>query len=165
MNNKLAPIDSSEAVATGESAQPANAVTVLLVSPCEEDQIELRHIFSHSNWRLRSVRTRGKGLELVRRDAIGVVICERDLPDGSWKDVLDEAATLPRPPLVIVASRLADGLLWAEVLNLGGYDVLLKPFDQKEVVWSVSLAWRHWSAHLNGPQRALAPASRRLGAA
>jgi len=37
------------------------------------------------------------------------------------------------PPLLIVASRLADERLWAEVLNLGGYDVLLKPFEPAEL--------------------------------
>jgi DNA-binding response OmpR family regulator len=35
---------------------------------------------------------------------------------------------------------LADEALWAEVLNLGGYDVLTKPFDPKEVHHAVSMA-------------------------
>jgi hypothetical protein len=34
--------------------------------------------------------------------------------------------------------------LWAEVLNLGGYDVLLKPFDRAEVVRVAGMAWRCW---------------------
>ena len=75
-----------------------------------------------------------------------VVICERDLPFGSWKDLLQEIQTLPDPPLLIVTSRLADEGLWAEALNLGAYDVLAKPFDRKEVTRVVSLAWRWWSS-------------------
>jgi len=45
------------------------------------------------------------------------------------------------PPL-IVAHRLADEYLWAEVLNLGGYDLLATPFDQKQVLYAVSAACR-----------------------
>jgi DNA-binding response OmpR family regulator len=66
-----------------------------------------------------------------------VLICESNLSDGSWRDVLSGlAAEAAAPPLILV-SRLADDHLWAEVLNLGGYDVLSKPFDAREVLWSV----------------------------
>jgi hypothetical protein len=34
--------------------------------------------------------------------------------------------------------------MWAEVLNLGGYDVLPEPFDGSEVIRILSLAWLHW---------------------
>ncbi len=56
-----------------------------------------------------------------------VVICESSLPDGDWKDLLDKT------PRLIVTSPAADEALWAEVLNLGGYDVLAQPFDEQEV--------------------------------
>jgi DNA-binding response OmpR family regulator len=36
---------------------------------------------------------------------------------------------------------LADDHLWAEVLNLGGYDVLAKPFDGCELFRALSSAW------------------------
>jgi DNA-binding NtrC family response regulator len=45
------------------------------------------------------------------------------------------------PPNLIVTSRLADDELWAEVLNLGGYDVLAQPFDPQEVYRIVFQAW------------------------
>jgi len=38
-------------------------------------------------------------------------------------------------PKFVVASQRADGRLWAEVLNLGGYDLLMKPLDADEVAW------------------------------
>ena len=45
------------------------------------------------------------------------------------------------PPQLIVADRLADDALWAEVLNLGGYDLLMTPFEPEEVLRVVSMAW------------------------
>ena len=62
-----------------------------------------------------------------------IVISEPELPDGSWRDILAASQDLPVPPPVIVASRLADERLWAEVLNLGGYDLVAKPLDTREV--------------------------------
>lgn len=71
-----------------------------------------------------------------------VVVCERDLRPGSWKDVLEQAVILPDPPSVVVSSRLADERLWAEALNLGAYDVLAKPFDRMETMRALDAAWR-----------------------
>ena len=48
---------------------------------------------------------------------------------------------LIRPALIVVA-RVGDERLWAEVLNLGGYDVLAKPLDPAEVDYVISAACR-----------------------
>ena len=45
--------------------------------------------------------------------------------------------------LMLVVSRHADERLWAEVLNLGGFDVLALPFDRDELRWALSSALRH----------------------
>lgn len=81
---------------------------------------------------------------MLRQGRVPVVICERDLPDGDWKVILSAVKRLEKAPLLIVCSRLADEFLWAEVLNLGGWDVLAKPFDAREVTWSVGLAVQEW---------------------
>jgi DNA-binding response OmpR family regulator len=41
---------------------------------------------------------------------------------------------------------LADERLWAEVLNLGAYDLLAKPFDVREVLHAVTTACRRREA-------------------
>jgi hypothetical protein len=87
------------------------------------------------------VSTCREGLAYLRGNDTPVVICERDLADGNWKLVLNGFDGLPMPPNLIVTSRLADDELWAEVLNLGGYDVLAQPFDTEEVYRIVFLAW------------------------
>jgi hypothetical protein len=46
---------------------------------------------------------------------------------------------MPIPPQLIVADRLARDGLWAEVLNLGCYDLLMTPFKPKfQLVLSAS---------------------------
>jgi DNA-binding NtrC family response regulator len=75
------------------------------------------------------------------KNSVSAIICEERLPDGTWLDVLDSVAKeSPLPPLLIVASRVADAALWGSVLNVGGYDLLAKPFDETEVRWVLESA-------------------------
>ncbi|HEX8984206.1 MAG TPA: response regulator [Bryobacteraceae bacterium] len=120
------------------------SASVLAVSPAEDDRILLEHVFSHSNWRFEHVRTCREALETLAGSGVSVVICGTELPDGTWRDLLDALNRQPAPPRLIVASSIADDRLWAEVLDVGGYDVLGKPFDSREVIRVVSLAWRQW---------------------
>jgi len=123
-------------------------VAVLAVSPRAEDHTCLYGIFSHSNWRIATVSTREEAVQFLRTNRMAVVLCESRLPDGTWKDMLEALRLLPIPPLLVVASSEADDNLWAEVLNLGAYDVLSKPFDRAEVTRIISLAWLHWKDQL-----------------
>ena len=91
------------------------------------------------------------------------MVCESNLPDGSWKDVIDRTARAANPPAVIVTSRLADDRLWSEVLNRGGYNVLLKPFRALEVLRDVNLAWQDWVSRVQRVVRGRKP--KVLGAA
>jgi DNA-binding response OmpR family regulator len=131
-------------------------VAVLAVSALEDDHLILGHIFSHSNWALRSARNCRAALEAMRRQPVSVVICDRELPDGGWKDLLAALPDGANAPVLIVSSHSADDYLWAEVLNLGGGDVLAKPFEAKEVVWAVSMAWNDWRSR-GGAFRAAEP--------
>ncbi|MCL4402741.1 MAG: response regulator [Acidobacteria bacterium] len=128
-------------------------VTVLAVSPLEEDSRCLEHVFSHSKWEMHRVRTCHEALALLRQMEIPVIVCERSLPDGDWKQILAEASVQPTPPRIIVTSQFADDLLWTEVLDMGGYDVLGKPFDSREVVRVISLAWRQWKHEVESSRK------------
>ena len=138
-----------------ESApQPERAVTVLEVSPFESDHAALQQIFSHSNWRLHISRTCAEAIQFLKRKLIPVVLCERDLPDGSWRDIVERTAQSSNPPAVIVSSRLADDSLWSEVLNSGGFNVLAKPYREAEVFRDVSLAWLNWKSRADRVRQA-----------
>jgi len=76
------------------------------------------------------------------RDRVPLIFCERDLPDGNWRDILSHLAELTDAPALVVTSKFADEYLWSEVLNLGGFDVLAKPFRELEVKHVVAGALR-----------------------
>jgi PleD family two-component response regulator len=106
---------------------------ILSISSAPEDHNTLRDILNDSPWQIVRSRTCKEAIARLCRQHIPVVICDSDLPDGTWRDVLNRINTLTHRPVLIVTSRLADDYLWAEVLNLGGYNVLAKPFRESEV--------------------------------
>jgi DNA-binding NtrC family response regulator len=77
-----------------------------------------------------SVRQARAQLQVQAYDA---VLTEAALSDGNWLDVLHLVRESPREMAVIVTDPKADTRLWAEVLNLGAYDLLTQPFDETEV--------------------------------
>ena len=127
---------------------------VLLISPDPEDAVFMREVVSTLGFRLEAASDR-HGAELaLRRDVFGVVIAERDLHDGDWRDVLSCLERYSYNPLLIVVSRLADERLWAEVLNRCGFDVLAKPFAHEEAIRVIGHALNTWNQRFGKQQRA-----------
>src|SRR6516165_7439736 len=119
--------------------------SILIVSghPCDRHWLvqELRTF----GWTCGIAETVGAALDaLGGADATFLVICEQSLPDGDWRDLLIRTTGDTGQPLLIATSTHADDRLWVEVLNLGGFDVLMKPFDRIELCRVMQMALRHW---------------------
>jgi DNA-binding response OmpR family regulator len=123
---------------------PARKVTTLFVSSLDSDHAALKNIFSRSNWNAYSAFTCKEAVALLDCESIPVVICDRDLPDGDWRLLLEKTGNMATPPRVIVSSREVNERLWADVLQMGGYDLLAMPWNAREVLRVIALAWRSW---------------------
>ncbi|MEZ5352501.1 MAG: response regulator [Bryobacteraceae bacterium] len=130
----------------GVLARPA--IRVLVVTDRCGDFERLVAVLAGSRWEACCARSVAEATDLLRKEgAAGVILCERRLPDGTWRDVLNAAGHQSDSPRVIVMSRTADDELWNDVLAGGGYDVVPIPFDSREIFRVVTLAWNHWAAH------------------
>ena len=116
---------------------------VLFVSPNDEDHRALIHILRPAGWSLDSAFSCAEAISSLETESVPVVIVERDLPDGNWKTLHNRLTQMPLPPKLIVTCRPADAHLRAEVLNLGGFDVLAQPFCAREVLRSINSACSH----------------------
>jgi DNA-binding response OmpR family regulator len=103
------------------------------VSGSAEDHSILREITSGSRWKVHEATCCRDAIDQLERADRCIIFCARELEDGSWKDILDHLKLTAAPSMLVVTSSRADDDLWAEVLNLGGYEVLAKPFDAHEV--------------------------------
>jgi DNA-binding response OmpR family regulator len=129
-------------------------ITLLAISPNQEDRQSLEKILDNGCWTVEGARSLREATTMLHKRP-NLILCEKELPDGNWKDVFREARDLDNPPPLVVVSRQADERLWAEVLNIGGYDVLLKPFERSEVCRVMGMALRHGR---QGPMYAACPA-------
>lgn len=126
--------------------------SLLAVTRDGEDHRTLEDILAPCDWDITWTDTCAGAMAAFHRTPARLLLCEAELPDGDWRRVWSALAGVRTPPLLIVAAKGRDDALWAEVLNVGGYDVLLKPFRLEEVVRTVhaaSLAFDRISARLS----------------
>ena len=129
-----------------------NATILAIVDA--EDRVPLGGLFAGSDWKLAFTGTLAETQAALWSTIPGVVISDRRLSDGySWKQLLQEMLKMADPPPLIVADRMADDRLWAEVLNLGAYDLLAKPFEALEVFHAVTTACRRHESEKGIPRR------------
>lgn len=127
------------------SAAPAEGViSILLIGPPDARRGALRNILTPPQWETREATTYDEAVAILDNRRIAVTICDTEIADGNWQMLLAGLQSRANPPHLIVSSRLADERLWAEVLNLGGYDVLVQPFDRREVLRVARMAWMAW---------------------
>ena len=135
------------AIQAGERFEVA-VVTVFLATP-----VHLREILHGLNWKLHEVQGTAAVARFLSERRAPVVLCHASFEGGTWRDLVDCISGLECPPRLVVTSEWADDYLWAEVLNLGGYDVLAQPFSEPEVVRTLTSALWHWTdeaAHRRG---------------
>ena len=119
------------------STSRAGGNAILMISPCENTRASLPAMLAASGWTVYQATDHREAAALLDELNIGVVIA-----DGNWREFLALTSVRPAAPSVIVTAQFADEHLWAEVLNLGGYDVLAQPFDPNEVSRIVQAALR-----------------------
>ena len=134
-------------VAGSDAPRSARAprVSLLIITSDDQERSALKRVLDRSNWLCLYARTVQEGIDALAATACGVVVTAHQLHGGCcWKDVLDVTRECPGEPRLIVTCPQPDGPLWAEVLNLGGYDLLIQPFDKREVFQVLTTAWLSW---------------------
>lgn len=71
-------------------------------------------------------------LRLVAAPPRPIVLYDTDT-SGEWRVALENFLLIRHESCIILLSRLADDQMWMDVLEYGGYDLLMKPFRPMEV--------------------------------
>jgi len=114
-------------------AEDCPRIRILSISPNSGDHAILGRVLEGLACEISTAANCRQAAAQLSRERISVVFSESLLEDGTWKRVLDLIQKCSNPPLLIVTSLQADEHLWAEVLNIGGYDVVAKPLNPREV--------------------------------
>jgi DNA-binding NtrC family response regulator len=125
---------------------------IAFVSKSEVDSRTLREVAGSVSQSVVSCADVQQTRWALRLHAPTILVCDAQLQEtGNWQELLEEAQAAQT--LLLVVSRQADERLWAEVLNLGGFDVLALPFDREELRRALS------SAILHSPRASVAAAA------
>ena len=116
------------------ASQPIGTVATvaLLVLNEEADLADAAAILSGAGLRTMLSRTCREALRQISGGQPRIVLCDKQLPDGDWKDIIGWLADDPEPPRMIVLAG-DDSAFYAEAINLGAYDVLMRPLDGEEL--------------------------------
>jgi DNA-binding NtrC family response regulator len=106
---------------------------VLFVSPRREDATTLSRMLGSLSVPIEYVADLAHARAMIREGNYPVILTEANLRDGTWLDVLDLAQRVTPRSEVIVTDAVADARFWAEVLNMGAYDLIAQPFATGEV--------------------------------
>ncbi len=119
---------------------PVRRSRMLSVSGEGRDHDALSELLDNHVWQLVTAANCSEAILRLRTYRPSVVLCEHSLEDGTWINIYDWLRSARKEVPLIVTSRAADEHMWAEVLNLGGFDVLQKPFRENEVIHTVTSA-------------------------
>lgn len=115
---------------------------ILVVSSESKNRHALADILNREGWSTVCASTAGECQEILSRDNIGLVLCDRRLTDGTYRDVLFIARLLGRNVRLVVTSRLADWSEYLESLHDGAFDLIAFPGQTAEIVRVISQARR-----------------------
>jgi DNA-binding response OmpR family regulator len=127
-----------------QQSRSDGSVSILLIGLLGAARAALRDILTAAQWDICEAATLKQALGMLEDRNVGVAICDAEIGEGVWQAVLSNLHDKATPASLIVTSRLADEHLWAEVLNVGGYDVLVQPFDRGEVLRVALMGWMAW---------------------
>jgi len=120
-------------------------IAVIGLAFTDEDRRLLADVGSRRQWNVLFADTCDQARSASDQLQAPVILCDRDLQGGEWRDVVQSLASSPHRACVILTSRVVDDYLWDEVVQRGGYDVLSRPLREEDVVRAVRLAWSYWN--------------------
>jgi DNA-binding NtrC family response regulator len=99
--------------------------------------------------------------EIITKENVALVFCDKHLADGDYRDVLCATRSLRSGARVVVTSREFDWDAYLEAMRLGAFDVIASPCRPTDVEWMVSQARRderrrlsHWNDLPAAPPKA-----------
>ena len=128
----------------------------LFIGYAEGRYEELRRIFDEMRWDLAHASTWRRALCLPELPQFTHFLYEHTPGDYGWIAAVEDVQRLRGAPAFILTTRAGEDALWSEVLNRGGYDVLIEPFERLEVARVIRAARKHSIRQCSPPATAAA---------
>ena len=125
------------------TAPESMRIYAIFIGPEDQSFADLHRIFAALGWTLVRASSWQEALLIPLAEGATHFLCRHVTNDRSWIEALTATNLMASLPVFILTSRVGDERLWADVINRGGYDLLLEPFDAVEVQRVVAAALKH----------------------
>jgi DNA-binding NtrC family response regulator len=115
---------------------------VLVVSSDLEHRGKLASILQKKGWSPLQASRLNECHDLLAKQKVGLVFCERRLADGTYRELISAAQISARRVPVVVTSRLADWDEYLDALRHGAVDLIASPCKPSDVFSAIVQAER-----------------------
>ncbi|MCC6362493.1 MAG: response regulator [Bryobacterales bacterium] len=119
--------------------------------------IYLAGLFAKYGWTVRRSANLEDARAYLADHRAAVVVCDEALPDAAWQDALGALKAIPDAPMFVLIG--SEKTLLGEALALGGFDAVIRPLREAEVIWTVASAWHQWMKRFEDLDSGGAPCS------
>ena len=99
--------------------------------------LSVHNAAKRSGWELKRARSVEQSLHTLDTFPARLVIYDWTPEDDDWRSAIDRLSTRPEHPCILLASRVIDEYLWAELVTHGGFDVIHRSADPEQVIRAV----------------------------
>ena len=89
------------------------------------------------------ISTVGECRVMLAEETVGLVFCDRDLADGTYRDILAASQVTKRQPSVVLTGQRGNCDENHEAISFGAFGVTVTPYHPTDVEWMVIQARRY----------------------
>lgn len=115
-------------------------VEILVISSELGNRRALVDVLDREHWGTICATTVNESQEFFATRDLTLVFCDRQLSDGTYRDVLKTMRSLNANVPLVVTSRVADWDEYLEVLQQGALDLIVSPCTPTDVTWVIRRA-------------------------
>ncbi len=109
-----------------------------------EDREAVSECARAAGWKLKLLDTVDQAVCVAGSEVVMLIIMDRDLSEQEWRGSVQSLANTLSNPCVLLASSVVDPYLFQELVKHGGFDLVPKPIQTKELLRLGRLAFAYW---------------------
>jgi DNA-binding NtrC family response regulator len=116
----------------------------IVVASSDPDQLRrLTEILRHQDLEPICTSTVMECRNLLVKETVGLVFCDRNLADGNYSDLIAAGRSVNSSARFVVTSPQADWDEFVDAMRFGAFDVITAPCRPKDVEWMIIQAKRN----------------------
>jgi CheY-like chemotaxis protein len=124
---------------------PKRRRRILVVAISLVDRVLLEQLGRQHDWEIRFTNSANCGFALAEQSHFELILCDRNQVGFPWREVIRRLAAISPRSCILLVSPVNMDYVWQDVLQQGGYDVLIRPLREKAVLDVISAAERFLS--------------------